>query len=172
MVSRVEGMIDERSRMVNVVARIEDPYRLVAANDNLPPLNFGTYVNAAIEAQSITDTVQLPRSAVHDRLLWLDETGSANDRLESQKHGAAGEATDSSAFKDSLYEVYVARLREENTAGSYKNANQASLHILPVELVYSNDGLSSVRGDFLDADRIITSNVDIAIEGMPLIISR
>ena len=171
-ISRVEGMIDERSRMVNVVARIEDPYQLVAANENLPHLSFGTYVNAAIEAQSLTDTVQLPRSAVHDRLLGLDETGSTTDRLESQKLGAAGGAAASSASTDFLYEVYVARLREENLAGSYQDANQASLHIIPVELVYSSGGLSSVRGDFLDADQIITSNVDIAIEGMPLIISR
>ena len=92
--------------------------------------------------------------------------------MESQKLGAAGGAAASSASKDFLYEVYVARLREENLAGSYQDANQASLHIIPVELVYSSGGLSSVRGDFLDADQIITSNIDIAIEGMPLIISR
>jgi len=71
-VVRTEGEIDPRSRMVNVVARIENPY---ARSGSRPPLAVGLFVDAEILGRVAEDVVVLPRAALRegDRVHVVDE---------------------------------------------------------------------------------------------------
>jgi RND family efflux transporter MFP subunit len=60
---RSEGEIDQKSRMVNVVARVEDPYRSNEANDR-PPLAVGLFVEAEIVGPEASDVIVVPRYAM------------------------------------------------------------------------------------------------------------
>jgi len=73
-VVRTEGEIDPRSRTVNVVARIEDPYGRLR-DDDVVPLAVGLFVEAEILGREVGDAVVLPRVALreNDRVLVLDE---------------------------------------------------------------------------------------------------
>lgn len=91
-VERSEGEIDPRSRMVHVVARVEDPYgrRPGAAH---APLPVGLFVEAEIVGRTARGVVVLPRSALRgddqvlvvdgeDRLRFRDVTVLRRDREE------------------------------------------------------------------------------------------
>jgi RND family efflux transporter MFP subunit len=71
-VVRTEGEIDPRSRMVNVVARIDNPY---ARSGSRPPLAVGLFVDAEILGRVAEDVVVLPRIALRegDRVHVVDE---------------------------------------------------------------------------------------------------
>ncbi len=58
---RTEGEIDARSRMIHVVARVQDPY----AQGDRPPLAVGLFVRAEIEGRRVEGAYVLPRSALH-----------------------------------------------------------------------------------------------------------
>ena len=60
---RTEGEIDPKSRMIQVVARVENPYGAAAEGDK-PPLAVGLFVEAAIEGTTASDVFGLPRSAL------------------------------------------------------------------------------------------------------------
>ncbi len=60
---RTEGELDPKSRMVQVVARVEDPYG-AAAEGNKPPLAVGLFVEAEIEGTTVSGVFVLPRSAL------------------------------------------------------------------------------------------------------------
>jgi len=65
-VMRAEGVLDERTRMVNVVVRVERPY------DSVPPLAMGFFVTVEIEGVEVPDALWLPRSAVHEEdIAWI-----------------------------------------------------------------------------------------------------
>jgi len=69
---RTEGEIDPRSRMVNVVARVEDPYGAE------PPLAVGLFVSAEILGRSVESAIVLPRTALREdaqgqRVLVIDD---------------------------------------------------------------------------------------------------
>jgi RND family efflux transporter MFP subunit len=74
-VVRTEGEIDPRSRMVNVVARIEDPYE---RSGSRPPLAVGLFVDAQILGRVLEDITVLPRTALHegDRVHVVDAADS------------------------------------------------------------------------------------------------
>lgn len=78
-VVRTEGEVDPRTRMVNVVARVEDPYGKGASPDGTP-LAVGLFVEARIEGRTARDVVVIPRSAMRgkDGVLVVD----AEDRLQ------------------------------------------------------------------------------------------
>ncbi|MBJ22534.1 MAG: efflux transporter periplasmic adaptor subunit [Deltaproteobacteria bacterium] len=81
-VVRTEGEIDPRSRMVNVVARVEDPYR--ADTETLEvPLVVGLFVQAEIEGPQVENVIVVPRSAMRNdsRILIVDR----QDRLHSRE---------------------------------------------------------------------------------------
>ncbi len=59
---RTEGEIDPRSRTVNVVARVEDPYG--RKRERAAPLAVGLFVEAEILGREIAEAVVLPRSAL------------------------------------------------------------------------------------------------------------
>ena len=62
---RTEGEIDARSRMINVVARVEKPY---AESDveSRPPLAVGLFVEAEILGPEAKDVIVIPRYAMRD----------------------------------------------------------------------------------------------------------
>jgi len=63
-VVRTEGEIDPQSRMVRVVAQIEDP--LGNAGEGRAPLEVGLFVDAEIQGLTFEDAVVLPREALRD----------------------------------------------------------------------------------------------------------
>ena len=60
---RTESEIDPVSRMVHVVAEVEDPYA-AGPNPNRPPLAVGMYVEAEIEGRVARDVAVVPRAAL------------------------------------------------------------------------------------------------------------
>lgn len=83
---RTEGAIDPRSRLVNVIAEVEDPYSIREFDGEIrPPLKVGLFVEARIEGEKIPDAFRIPRSALKDgdQVYIL----GAENRLESRKVG-------------------------------------------------------------------------------------
>lgn len=76
---RTEGEIDARSRLVHVVARVDDPYGRPGDGPERPPLAVGMFVDAEILGREVSDAITLPRAALHgaDRVLVVDD----EDRL-------------------------------------------------------------------------------------------
>jgi len=69
---RSEGMIDQRDRLVYLVAQVEKPYQQNPSKPNRPPLAFGLYVDAIIEGRPFENIIKIPRSALrNDRQVWL-----------------------------------------------------------------------------------------------------
>jgi RND family efflux transporter MFP subunit len=72
-VVRTEGRLDERTRMINVVVRVEKPYA------KKPPLPVGLFVFVEIEGRTVPDAAVIPRSALHQGdVVWVVDN---NDRL-------------------------------------------------------------------------------------------
>ncbi len=65
-VVRTEGEIDLRSRMVHVVARVEDPYGVNPENKERPALAVGLFVHAEIEGPVAENVIVVPRHAMRD----------------------------------------------------------------------------------------------------------
>ncbi|MBW2290859.1 MAG: efflux RND transporter periplasmic adaptor subunit [Deltaproteobacteria bacterium] len=66
-VVRTEGEIDATSRMIHIVARVDDPYRLAAeAEPTTTPLAVGLYVEAEILGRTVEDVMVLPRRAFRE----------------------------------------------------------------------------------------------------------
>ena len=83
-VVRTDGMIDPRTRMVHVIARVEDPYAL-RDGAAAAPLAVGLFVKAEIEGRVAPDAIVLPRAVLYDEgsLLVLD----GEDRLQKREVG-------------------------------------------------------------------------------------
>jgi RND family efflux transporter MFP subunit len=65
-VVRTEGKLDERTRMINVVVRVDRPYAM------RPPLIFGLFVTVDIEGRSIPSAAVIPRAALHQgNIVWV-----------------------------------------------------------------------------------------------------
>lgn len=75
---RVEGEIDPVSRMVHVVAQVDDPYGR-KDDDSSMPLSIGLFVEAEIVGREVNDAIILPRSAMRSKntVLVVDD----EDRL-------------------------------------------------------------------------------------------
>ena len=70
-VVRSEGKLDERTRMINVVVRVEDPYA------TKPPLTAGLFVTVDIEGRPLEDAALIPRAALRqDNMLWVVDSES------------------------------------------------------------------------------------------------
>jgi RND family efflux transporter MFP subunit len=76
---RTEGELDPKSRMVHVVARVDDPYGRDSTAGAEAPLAVGLFVEAEILGRRVEQAYVVPRSAVRegDRVLVID----AEDRL-------------------------------------------------------------------------------------------
>lgn len=69
-VDRVDGCVDEKTRMVNVVVRIAKPY----ATD--PPLAIGQLAQIRIKGATLTGGAVIPRAALHgDSTVWTVDPG-------------------------------------------------------------------------------------------------
>ena len=70
---RVAGEIDPATRMVNLIARVDDPYQ---ASGERPPLSVGLFVDAEVVGRSVESVFEVPRAAMvgADRV-WLVEDG-------------------------------------------------------------------------------------------------
>ena len=86
---RTEASLDERNRLLYVVAQVKDPYGIHAnrnsntnsANSQLP-LAIGTFVQGEIQSRVLKDIYALPRNAVHNMdTVWLLDD---NTRLKIQ----------------------------------------------------------------------------------------
>ncbi len=62
---RTEGVVDEGTRLVNAVARVDDPYGLLGKERDLP-LPMGTFVRADIRGRPSAGLIELPRSALRE----------------------------------------------------------------------------------------------------------
>jgi RND family efflux transporter MFP subunit len=60
---RTDGRIDQRTRLVQLVAEVRDPF---GVSGDRPPLVPGLFVRAAIEGRTLERVVALPRSALHE----------------------------------------------------------------------------------------------------------
>ena len=80
---RTEGVLDERSRSLFVVAEVPDPYGLSPSSPpSRPPLRFGTFVDADIEGRRMADLIALPRAIIRPgNLVWVvDERSRLQER--------------------------------------------------------------------------------------------
>jgi len=76
---RTEGEVDERTRMIYLVARVNDPYGR-KGDSGRPPFAVGLFVEAEIAGKTVHDAVLLPREALRNgegRVLIVDQ----EDRL-------------------------------------------------------------------------------------------
>ena len=73
---RTEGEIDPVSRMVHVVAEVDDPYA-PGPDPTRPPLAVGMFVEAEITGRRVDDVVVLPWAALNgrDQVLIVDDDG-------------------------------------------------------------------------------------------------
>ncbi len=81
---RSEGVFDAASRVLYVVAQIEDPYNLQRAPDQpRPPLRIGTFVSAQIAGKSGGHLFAVPRHALtRGNTLWvMDDALSIHPRV-------------------------------------------------------------------------------------------
>ncbi|MEP2653833.1 MAG: efflux RND transporter periplasmic adaptor subunit [Paraglaciecola sp.] len=70
-IARDLGIIDQQTRMSQLVVRVEDPYSL---KSDLPPLKFGSYVEVSFAGKTLSQVYKLPQSLVNNRIIWvLDE---------------------------------------------------------------------------------------------------
>jgi hypothetical protein len=67
-VSRDLGVLDESTRMMHLVIRIDDPYSLNSAG---PTIKFGSYVEVQIKGKQLQSVYKVPQSLVNNRKIWL-----------------------------------------------------------------------------------------------------
>ncbi len=75
-VDRAEGKLDERTRLINVVVRVKNPYAV------RPPLAAGLFVTVQINGRKLKDAAAIPRSALRENnIVWVvDESGRLSFR--------------------------------------------------------------------------------------------
>ena len=89
--TRVESVIDDRSRMLYLVATVNDPYQLNSqqathtGQTKQPVLRVGTFVNASITGKSLENIVSIPHDVLQtDNTVWLiDNNGKLQRRAVS-----------------------------------------------------------------------------------------
>ena len=75
-VDRAEGRLDAGTRMINVVIRVDEPYR------RRPPLAVGLFVEVEISGRKLPDAAVIPRSALRENdVVWVvDDKGTLSFR--------------------------------------------------------------------------------------------
>ena len=75
--SRTEGVLDTRTRVLYSVVQIADPYNIYNDNNewNTQPLRIGTYVNATIRGRLLKNVIVLPRYTLQsNNMIWTADT--------------------------------------------------------------------------------------------------
>jgi len=62
-ITRLEGVVDSKSRFYYAIARVDDPYGMTSSQN--APLTVGMFVEANIEGRQIDSVSEIPRSAIH-----------------------------------------------------------------------------------------------------------
>jgi RND family efflux transporter MFP subunit len=66
------GEVDTRSRMMQVVVNVRDPYRLLEKDDGGIVLSTGTFVEVSIKGKKLSGVFLLPRTSVRDNAtVWI-----------------------------------------------------------------------------------------------------
>jgi len=78
---RTEGELDPKSRMVHVVARVDDPYNRNGEGEGTP-LAVGLFVEAEIEGRRLERAYVVPRSALYEgnRVMVIDDENRLRER--------------------------------------------------------------------------------------------
>lgn len=81
VIDRSEGSIDPQTRLLYLVAQIENPYAK-ATEGQRPPLKIGSFVRAEIEGELIEDAYVIPRRALreNDTIYIVDPEGKLEVR--------------------------------------------------------------------------------------------
>jgi RND family efflux transporter MFP subunit len=81
---RSEGVVDQRSRSLFVVARVRDPYGIYEpGGDDFTPLRFGMFIDASVEGRRVDNVIPLPRAVVRPgNQVWVVDD---NNRLLARK---------------------------------------------------------------------------------------
>ncbi len=121
---RSEGVIDETSRELFLIARIPDPYGLLTGN---PPLRMGQPILAEIQGNLLKDVFVIPRASLRDTFetLLVD-----NESSKIQRHNITPFWTDEANL------VIVHDLPENHSIVTTRiphAANGATIEILPSE---------------------------------------
>lgn len=83
---RHEGVIDSTSRMIYLVASLDDPYNLQHQQHPMQ-LPFGTYVTASIEGRHLQAAASVPRALLREnRLALLEDSKLAFTEVEVVRH--------------------------------------------------------------------------------------
>jgi len=93
-VVRAEGMIDPKTRMVNVVVRVERPF------SHKPPLSFGLFVKVLIQGHVLKRSALVPRSALHKGVVWVFQDGKLRFRRVKVARTVGDKVIISSGLKD------------------------------------------------------------------------
>jgi multidrug efflux system membrane fusion protein len=96
---RSENVIDEKNRMVYLVAEVQDPYLRLQKNQGQQPLKFGSFVTAAIKGRTVAGVVELPRHLVRNSQVAIV---TADNTLEMRPVNIIRTNLDSVFIKDSL----------------------------------------------------------------------
>lgn len=67
-ISRDLGIVDQNTRMSQLVIRVEDPYSL---KTNAPALKFGSYVEVNISGRTLENVYRLPQDLVTNKIVWV-----------------------------------------------------------------------------------------------------
>jgi len=72
-VVRSTGEVDQRTRMMQLVVAVKDPYGLKGGNDpQRPPLVVGTFVDVSIKGSVLKEVFVIPRKAIRDNeTVWI-----------------------------------------------------------------------------------------------------
>ncbi len=85
LLTRTETVLDERSRVLFVVAQIDDPYGIKnkKSNRDFTPLRIGSFVEAEIEGRLIDGLVKLPRQLLRagNKLWVVDDDNRLQERV-------------------------------------------------------------------------------------------
>jgi multidrug efflux system membrane fusion protein len=67
-ITRDLGIIDQSTRMSQLIVRIEDPYGLTSS---VPALKFGHYVEVSFAGRTLNQVYRLPQELINNRIIWL-----------------------------------------------------------------------------------------------------
>jgi RND family efflux transporter MFP subunit len=76
-IDRFSGEVDPASRMLDVIALVDDPYLLTDKTDQTMPLVMGSFVTVDIGGRLYENVVQIPRRGLHDgSVVWIAKDDS------------------------------------------------------------------------------------------------
>jgi len=72
-VARVQGEVDQNSRMVHIIVEVEEPFKVAGGGVPLVP---GMFVELKIQGNQLKQVILVPRHAVHNgREVWVNRDG-------------------------------------------------------------------------------------------------